>query len=130
MRHPHAELMAQYAQDALETDKPWERWEFKRLIDEFWQDCVEHPAWTINFEYRRKPPAEMEKPVEYAHRYTRNPGKKSVEVVKSMLDATHISIYKLGEEGRGQWIYDMKLPETLLAIFNTHKKAVDLYDKL
>ena len=25
--HKHADLMLQYAQDAAETDKPWERWE-------------------------------------------------------------------------------------------------------
>lgn len=28
MKHPHAELMKQYAEDAMETDKPWERWEY------------------------------------------------------------------------------------------------------
>ena len=27
--HKHANLMLQYAQDAMETDKPWERWEVK-----------------------------------------------------------------------------------------------------
>lgn len=26
-KHIHAELMAEYAKDAMETDKPWERWE-------------------------------------------------------------------------------------------------------
>ena len=26
-KHIHADLMLQYAQDAMETDKPWERWE-------------------------------------------------------------------------------------------------------
>lgn len=29
--HIHAELMAQYAEDALITDKPWELWEYKPL---------------------------------------------------------------------------------------------------
>ena len=28
MGHIHAAAMAEYAKDALETDKPWERWEF------------------------------------------------------------------------------------------------------
>lgn len=27
MKHVHAELMAEYAKDAMETDKPWERWQ-------------------------------------------------------------------------------------------------------
>jgi hypothetical protein len=55
MKHPHAELMAQYAQDAMETDKPWERWE---CIDECsitWLSFRCHPSWENNFKYRRKP---------------------------------------------------------------------------
>jgi hypothetical protein len=28
MPHKHAKLMALYAEDAAETDKPWERWEY------------------------------------------------------------------------------------------------------
>ena len=27
--HKHAALMMQYAQDAMETENPWERWQFK-----------------------------------------------------------------------------------------------------
>jgi len=29
MKHIHADLMLEYAKDASETDKPWERWEWK-----------------------------------------------------------------------------------------------------
>lgn len=57
MKHPYAELMAQYAQDAMETDKPWERWEFKEsAFNSFpWLGFVSHPSWAEKFEYRRKP---------------------------------------------------------------------------
>ena len=55
--HKHAALMLQYAQDATETDKPWERWEYK--IDgcngEWLSVLNTHPDWNVNFEYRRKP---------------------------------------------------------------------------
>lgn len=54
MKHPQAELMMQYAQDAMETDKPWERWEFYSHSAEKWIACFENPVWDINRVYRRK----------------------------------------------------------------------------
>ena len=51
-KHIHADLMLQYAQDAMETDKPWERWE---LFDDGWYGLTNHPVWHFNTEYRRKP---------------------------------------------------------------------------
>lgn len=52
--HIHAALMLQYAQDAAETDKPWERWEFKTQ-DGYWLSNETHPSWSEDNEYRRKP---------------------------------------------------------------------------
>ena len=52
--HKHAALMLQYAQDAAETDKPWERWEFE-VKSGVWCNLSEHPAWLKNKNYRRKP---------------------------------------------------------------------------
>lgn len=52
--HPHAALMLLYAQDAAETDEPWERWEFKCSANGF-NTCLKHPEWNDHFEYRRKP---------------------------------------------------------------------------
>ena len=54
MAHIHAKLMAQYAEDAAETDKPWERWEFCHMRGEY-QSLHNHPEWVVNNEYRRKP---------------------------------------------------------------------------
>ena len=51
--HKHAALMAQYAQDAIETDKPWERWWIS--TGGGWRHCVGHPCWNEAYEYRRKP---------------------------------------------------------------------------
>jgi hypothetical protein len=54
MAHEHANLMMQYAFDAAETDKPWERWEGRR-DGEHWTSCAFHPGWYDECEYRRKP---------------------------------------------------------------------------
>lgn len=52
--HKHAALMLQYAQDAMETDKPWERWEMSD-DEERWYPCSNSPGWEVNMKYRRKP---------------------------------------------------------------------------
>ena len=51
--HKHAALMLQYAQDAAETDTPWERWEY-RTPDGGWWDMDSSPCWDEEAEYRRK----------------------------------------------------------------------------
>ena len=55
--HKHAALMLQYAQDALETDKPWERWQLRTGGEAVWFDFDGHfrPTWSEGTEYRRKP---------------------------------------------------------------------------
>ena len=54
--HPHAHLMLLYAHDAMETDKPWERWEISNVYtDHNWVSCVTSPTWGIVNKYRRKP---------------------------------------------------------------------------
>ena len=54
MGHIHAAAMAEYAKDAAETDKPWERWEFCHMRGEY-QSLHGHPEWVGDNEYRRKP---------------------------------------------------------------------------
>ena len=51
--HKHAALMLQYAQDAAETDKPWERWEWNG--GRGWHPLASEFAFSIHYEYRRKP---------------------------------------------------------------------------
>ena len=53
--HKHAHLMVQYAQDALETDKPWERWELRPRGTEQWHACIGGINFNERCEYRRKP---------------------------------------------------------------------------
>ena len=54
MSHKHAELMAMYAEDARETDKPWERWELHNPGG-LWHSMASHPLWFERTNYRRKP---------------------------------------------------------------------------
>ena len=51
--HKHAALMLQYAQDAAETDTPWERWEVGLKGE--WYPLSANPAWELTQGYRRKP---------------------------------------------------------------------------
>ena len=53
MGHIHAAAKAEYAKDATETDKPWERWEFS-CSGQYYVSLETHPQWTENFKYRRK----------------------------------------------------------------------------
>lgn len=52
--HKHAALMLQYAQDAAETDRPWERWEWWYSSANKFVPCCRHPSWNANYEFRRK----------------------------------------------------------------------------
>jgi hypothetical protein len=46
--------MWEYAKDAMETDKPWERWEFSHHCS--WEALKGgHPSWVDHIQYRRKP---------------------------------------------------------------------------
>ena len=54
MGHIHAAAMAEYAKDAAETDKPWERWEFSYKNQEY-ESLNNHPIWMTDNKYRRKP---------------------------------------------------------------------------
>ena len=54
MKHKHAELMMEYAKDALETDKPWERWEISWDMG-IWITVGGDLNFLPDNEYRRKP---------------------------------------------------------------------------
>ena len=54
-KHIHADLMMEYAQDALETDTPWEYWEFMVTEEGEWWGCGMNPDWHPEVLFRRKP---------------------------------------------------------------------------
>ena len=57
MKHKHAELMMQYAQDAMETPRPWERWEVCGKLTGTWFPLSEGDGLSFisGHQYRRKP---------------------------------------------------------------------------
>ena len=56
LKHKHAELMMEYAKDAMETAEPWLRWEVYSIIDNDWRPFTfYHPFWFSETQYRRKP---------------------------------------------------------------------------
>ena len=66
--HKHAENMALYAQDALETDKPWERWEVFCFDSDFnhhvWIQATSPICW-MDTDYRRKPKTSHERFIDW-----------------------------------------------------------------
>jgi len=58
MKHKHADLMALYAQDAQETDKPWLRWEkIQSNGGKKWTQCSsQSQMFRADHEYRRIDP--------------------------------------------------------------------------
>lgn len=54
MGHIHAAAMAEYAKDAMDTDKPWERWEFSLNNERSYTPLHKHPSWGADRKYRRK----------------------------------------------------------------------------
>lgn len=52
--HVHAELMAQYAEDAKTHAEPWKLWRFRGSNGD-WHNLYGQPMWTNIIEYRRKP---------------------------------------------------------------------------
>lgn len=50
--HVHAELMAQYAVDARETNEPWKLWEIDNGSG--WVRLNKPPSWYESIKYRRK----------------------------------------------------------------------------
>ena len=53
--HVHAELMAQYADDAETTDKPWKLWEYSTPNFRGYKTCFEPITFLECNKYRRKP---------------------------------------------------------------------------
>ena len=53
VKHLHAELMMQYAEDAAKTDEPWLLWEYR--CESKWKQCTSHPSWAKSGIFRRKP---------------------------------------------------------------------------
>ena len=52
-KHIHAELMKQYAEDAMTTDEPWKLWEYYSSY-RYWAPVAGNILWDKTIKYRRK----------------------------------------------------------------------------
>ena len=50
--HPHAEIMAKYAEVAARRRDPWVEFEFKHKFNENWAVFICHPHFAVDYEYR------------------------------------------------------------------------------
>lgn len=50
--HPHAEIMAQYAEVAARRVDPWVEFEFKHKFNENWTVFICHPHFAVDYDYR------------------------------------------------------------------------------
>ena len=57
--HPHAEMMLQYAQDAMTTTEPHLLWQRFNEHQGIWKDFTGNPSWDASTLYRRKPPYKL-----------------------------------------------------------------------
>ena len=59
-KHLHAELMKQYAEDAMTTDEPWNLWEVYDELCNKWDTMQDNPSWFEHVKYRRKQKYEVD----------------------------------------------------------------------
>lgn len=53
-KHVHADLMLEYAKEAMQSDTPWDAFEYKDK-DGVWKDCIGSPSWYKDSSFRKKP---------------------------------------------------------------------------
>ena len=50
--HPHAEIMAKYAEVAARRVDPWVEFEYKAISGDIWEELTSNPSWHTIREYR------------------------------------------------------------------------------
>jgi hypothetical protein len=50
--HPHAEIMAKYAEVAARRVDPWVEFEYKAMSGDIWEELTSNPSWHTIREYR------------------------------------------------------------------------------
>ena len=52
-KHIHADLMLEYAKEAMQSETPWDAFEYKDK-DGVWKDCIGSPSWYKDSSFRKK----------------------------------------------------------------------------
>ena len=92
--HVHAELMAQYAEDAKTSKTPWKLWQMKSA-DGVWRGCEAHPVWVSSTVYRRKPKTHIVHGVEIPDlRVTPEPGDSYYLIDPTLTELTNLYLFE------------------------------------
>lgn len=68
-KHIHAELMKQYAEDAMKSQEPWDLWLTRKNGDCNWVRCTSNPVWSECYEYKRRASSVMVGNIEFPEPY-------------------------------------------------------------
>jgi hypothetical protein len=108
--------MADYSDDALKTDRPWELWErCKHGGFDVWDNLVTHPGWHEDVLYRRKKVQNLDEEVNPkitafkllrqidpgAAKWIKKHGLK--KKLNSGLDIGYLMIWSRTRQGHGYW---------------------------
>ncbi len=115
MGHRHAELMKQYAEDAIKEDKPWYHWEYKDPgKPEIWQFCKAHPEWNDYSEYRRMQKTVMINGIECDDDFVYDPSNRFHYYIES---PGYSEFYR-------RYAYDIDRPELKMYLHTTKDGAI------
>lgn len=96
-KHPHAELMKLYAEDAMNTARPWELWEFRKEGGDHWMRCTKNPDWVEYHEYKQRPKTVVVDDIEFPEPY-----------IPFELICSERVFYTIGISGKGLIVEEIK----------------------
>ena len=121
--HKHWRLIRDYAQDAAETEKPWERWQWKHAENETWYNPKIALAFIEEYDYRRKPRVIIINGIEVPEPMRDKPEEKSLYWVPDICNLTSLATQII-------WKNDVHDNEWLsLRICHSTRESAELHAK-
>jgi len=128
MKHPHAELMLQYAQDAMETDFPCDRWQYKSGEGN-WQPCINNPLWHKTQQYRRKPKTININCYAVPEPERKAPKLDTVYFIPNIMDRNHYTRFTWYDDPTDRLFLESGLVHSTQEAAETHTKALLSFTK-
>lgn len=120
--------MALYAQDAMETDKPWERWKW-RAPGGTWTQLNDHPVWGEGIEYRRKPQVILVNGIEVPAPETKAPAPGTTYFIADPANANHQRPRSWVDKGCDHEVLKRGLVHLTPSVAIAHAKAMLAWKK-
>lgn len=93
-KHPHAELMKQYAEDAMKSKEPWDLWLTRKNGDCNWVRCASNPVWSECYEYKRRASVVMVGGIEFPEPYNLSTKTNPDDVFTQLVYQTKVLLLK------------------------------------